>query len=118
MFMIRNADGLFSTGGTSPNFKPKGKMWKMRGHVSGHLAQFKNNDLVHYYAGCEVVEFELTETGNTVSVDDWSVTPATARAKELAANRQSEYELTYLEQQRQLLQDKLNQLNQKLQNNT
>ena len=34
------ATGLFSTGGTNPKFKKKGKIWSTLGHLKNHLAQF------------------------------------------------------------------------------
>jgi hypothetical protein len=32
--------GLFSSGGTEPKFKKKGKVWSNIGHLKNHLAQF------------------------------------------------------------------------------
>lgn len=75
----RIADGLYSTGGTSPKWNKHGKTWNTVGHIKNHLAMFKeyNYDirgyvsvLADYYTGCEIVVYETTiaevETLNVV----------------------------------------------------
>ncbi len=63
----RKSDGLFSNGGTSPSFTKKGKIWSTRGGLTNHfhlLASYSRGrrEAKEFYADCEVVTFELTET--------------------------------------------------------
>lgn len=50
--------GHFSTGGTTPSFTAKGKVWVSKAALSSHL------NLVDpaYYKDCVVLEFEVTHT--------------------------------------------------------
>lgn len=41
MYVIRNGEGLFSSGGIVPRFGKQGKGWDTAGKVRSHLAQFK-----------------------------------------------------------------------------
>lgn len=69
VFKIRDiATGMFSTGGTSPHFTKKGKVWAAPNHVSAHLnlVNYKNAEVVTY----EIVENEL----ETKSVAEWHKT--------------------------------------------
>ena len=62
----RKTDGLFSVGGSTPDFNKVGKIWKQKGHLTSHLSQLwggtgsYNNQ--HVYQDCEIVPYELTET--------------------------------------------------------
>jgi hypothetical protein len=57
LFKIRReSDGLFSTGGDSPNFTKRGKEWKQRGHVTSHLNQVRRPSV---YEGCVIIECEI-----------------------------------------------------------
>lgn len=73
VFRIRqDKTGLFSSGGTRPSFSKKGKIWKERGHLSNHLAQF--NDRNDVYKDCTVVEYEIREfEGSSTPVAEWGV---------------------------------------------
>jgi hypothetical protein len=42
VYKIRNAKGLYSTGGHSPRFMASGKTWSTLGHVRGHLTDYCN----------------------------------------------------------------------------
>ncbi|MDE2095737.1 MAG: hypothetical protein KGL39_00640 [Patescibacteria group bacterium] len=78
----RKSDGLYSTGGTDPNFVAcKGKEWKNIGHLKNHLVMFSSN---RYYGGphsnhkktqfdnLEIVEYEGIRTEKSVqSVADY-----------------------------------------------
>ncbi len=67
MFKIRNKDGLFSNGGTWPEWTKTGKVWRQRGHLSNHLAQVSRN----IYSETDViVEFEMIEI-STVLLSDY-----------------------------------------------
>ncbi len=60
VFRIRDENGLYSTGGQSPNFTHGGKTWSNIGHVKNHLRQFSGRRL-EVYANAEIVEVEYTE---------------------------------------------------------
>lgn len=68
LFIIRNKDGLLSTGGGNPRFQTNGKMWKTLGQVKGHLAMFRTiygvNEVPEDW---EIVEIRLEETGHTMN---------------------------------------------------
>lgn len=57
--------GLYSTGGTSPRWNTKGKVWNNKGALSNHLKLV--NDRTAYGEDCEVVTIEITmvETSST-----------------------------------------------------
>lgn len=68
----RKSDGLFSTGGSSPNFSKKGKTWSSRANLDRHLGM-----LLQYpdrfwglpvYEDCEVITF-ITEVTDYEPVD-------------------------------------------------
>lgn len=60
--------GLYSTGGTWPNWNAKGKVWTTTSAVSNHLGL---GGMAKHYQGCEVVEIEVTyKEVAAVSVDD------------------------------------------------
>jgi hypothetical protein len=66
----RKSDGLFSSGGTDPDFNRQGKTWSCIGHLKNHLKQFysyhwqtKGGDWrLEMYKDCEIVEYEIIET--------------------------------------------------------
>ena len=43
LYMIRNTEGLFSSGGQRPTFSRRGKVWdtagKVRSHLNGYITQ-------------------------------------------------------------------------------
>jgi hypothetical protein len=89
----RRSDGLFSSGGSNPTFKAKGKIWHARGHVTSHLGILSSR-LSKIYADCEVLRFELVETElERTPVLDWKPADSTVRAKELSKQREIEWEL-------------------------
>lgn len=53
----RKSDGFFSTGGSSPRFNNKGKVWKKLGHLNSHLSQIKED----VYKDCEIVFIIIEE---------------------------------------------------------
>jgi hypothetical protein len=60
VYRIRDSNGLYSTGGTSPSFTSAGKTWSNIGHVKNHLRQFSGRNL-EVYADAEIVCVEYTE---------------------------------------------------------
>jgi len=62
IYRIRNAEGEFSTGGMSPYFTKKGKVWKHLGHVKRHMSQMSDRELLDRYADCEIVTYQVEET--------------------------------------------------------
>jgi hypothetical protein len=63
VFKIRDANGLYSTGGTEPEFTQGGKVWNNIGHVKSHLRQFVDRTCkyLEVYVNAEVVTIEYTE---------------------------------------------------------
>ncbi len=88
IYKIRNAEGLFSTGGSYPNFNARGKSWSHRGHLSNHLAQLgKHGQSDYIRQGCEVVTYELVQTeSDTVSITDY-IDGVTERRKRREADQ-------------------------------
>lgn len=61
VFRIRDKNGLYSTGGQSPDFTKGGKTWSNLGHVKSHLRQFIGSSNLEIYADAEIVCVEYTE---------------------------------------------------------
>jgi hypothetical protein len=69
VYKIRDkGTGLYSTGGTHPNWSETGKVWKRPGDVTSHLNMIahytpgqRRHIMVSTYGNAELVEFELTE---------------------------------------------------------
>jgi len=66
---------LYSTGGSSPNWSPKGKVWTNLGHIKSHLGLLDKPTSWSYkdpmkadYKDAEVVEFAMVPTGSPMSV--------------------------------------------------
>lgn len=72
VFRIKHMmSGLFSKGGTHPQFGTKGKLWVSRGALSNHLNLANSNGRTPY-KDCELITYELEE----VEVDRESMTDA------------------------------------------
>lgn len=114
IYKIRHiSDGLYSTGGETPRFNTKGKVWNAYGHVTSHLTQVHSKTKV--YANAEVVSFELTESEKeTIPVSEWKEKPSTTRAKELEQIRSRERELERAQKTKARLEKELADLNKKL----
>jgi len=75
----RKVDGKYSTGGTTPQFSKNGKVWRTLGQLKSHLTLVKDSQryprteaqrtarLRQFYAGCEVVVFQITETCTSIN---------------------------------------------------
>lgn len=61
VYKIRNAQGLFSSGGMHPQFSKKGKVWTTKSALSNHISLVRGA----IYNGCVVVEYEYTEMGTS-----------------------------------------------------
>lgn len=72
LYMIRDPNtGLFSTGGTVPDWNTAGKVWKRRGDLSSHFTNLCGDGRRKYRdANAEVVEMEMVIT-NAVSVSEY-----------------------------------------------
>lgn len=67
LFRIQNPDGLFSTGGSLPRFKAKGKSWTNIGHVKNHLnVVMSDPEAAARYLNCTLVEIQVSETVNPI----------------------------------------------------
>ena len=89
MYKIRDiTTGLYSKGGTSVRWGKKGKIWTEKGHLSNHLAQFRDPNKT--YEGCEIVELALV-TRSEISIADWTA-GVLERRRERNKSRQQRYE--------------------------
>ena len=78
LYKLRNKEtGLFSTGGLSPIFNKKGKVWKQLNHIKSHLTQFRPTKYSYgvnrafnenYLNSVEIVEYVLSEEIQNVKV--------------------------------------------------
>lgn len=116
----RKSDGLFSTGGTSPKFDSKGKVWKARNHVTSHMTQighqyYNPKKKEDYYHDCEVVEYEIVETEvNATPALEWKESPKTQRSKQLQEERRDRYELERILARKKQLEAELAELSKKI----
>ena len=86
VFKIRNAQGLFSTGGSFPNFTAKGKTWTSLGALSNHLAILGHRGEESYKKQrCEVVTYEVIEREGPAE----SIESCIAAKRQRAADRQA-----------------------------
>jgi hypothetical protein len=76
LFKIRNTEtGEFSTGGKSPDFNEKGKVWNSIGHLRNHIAAvLRGSRTKGTYKGCEIVRFSLSEQNTAFIGKDLSET--------------------------------------------
>lgn len=70
IYKIRNKEGLYSTGGTSPRWTKKGKSWSQLNHVRSHITLVKTisgkdkyeiRPDLYPYNNCVLVTFQETE---------------------------------------------------------
>lgn len=107
----RKSDGLFSTGGMSPKFDKKGKIWKNRNGVSNHLNLISDRDTKEIYSDCEIITYHVLyhKINKPIQVEDWTVTDATKRRKELNDIRKEKFKeqrkLNELEQLRKRIEE-------------
>jgi hypothetical protein len=71
IFKIRNkVTGLYSTGGCSPRWTKKGKIWTTIGHLKSHIRQLVGRKWslpLKDIANWELVELEVIEQENSVT---------------------------------------------------
>lgn len=89
----RKSDGLFSTGGSRPDFTKKGKVWRSQGDLNRHfglLLQYKDLDYkwcgINLYKDCEVVILETREAKVSDALE-WA-----NKVDESKQNRETEYQ--------------------------
>jgi hypothetical protein len=67
VYKIRDkATGLFSSGGSMPDWSSKGKAWNNRGALSSHLSIVNN---IGVYNNAEMIEYETIENAIIPIVD-------------------------------------------------
>ena len=87
-YMIRNKEGLYSTGGMDPRFTRKGKVWNGIGPLKCHLVMMKSCSYYgvtvgKVYKDCVVVEIAMkAEEVSAMSVLDFIQQDFDRRAKE------------------------------------
>jgi len=110
MYKIRNnKTGLYSKGGTRPKFSKDGKVFAKRNHVTSHMNNVNDKEIE--YADCDVVEFEMVETGKIISALDWKPTESTIKANEAKERRYIQYRQELLRQKAERLQKELDEIN-------
>lgn len=87
MFKIRNTKtGLFSTGGTSPNWTKKGKVWNSRGNAILSLLGYWNGNRIPI-SDLEVVEFATIEA-MTLPAEELLRESSERKSKRVAESRE------------------------------
>lgn len=97
IFKIRNkATGLWSTGGSSPRWTKKGKIWSTYAHVKSHLrgvAGTRYATVMNGIADWEIVELEVIENSVSSALDIVNAFEAERKEKErLYQERQNSVE--------------------------
>lgn len=62
LYRIRNTEGLYSTGGSSPKFTKRGKIWTNIGHVKSHIHMLDKYGRATYRNECHLQTYFITET--------------------------------------------------------
>jgi len=75
---IQNPEGLFSTGGVSPLWTKRGKVWTTRSGLSCHFNAMGYERAKHTYGKCTVQEFNIDSgaaknTPATDIIDQWQL---------------------------------------------
>jgi len=116
-YKIRNKDGLYSTGTTSPRWYKNGKTWSTRAAIMSHLTQFVSSNGKYiektYKDTDEIVEFVVsTVEGSSMNVRDELLRLQTNKQKkELVHQEQrAKYQIQAAEQALKYAQDKLTKL--------
>lgn len=74
IYKIRSENGLFSSGGSTPKFTTKGKVWTGKGGISNHLHILDSRGRSIYRTNnAKVIAYELSENvvGESMPVDEW-----------------------------------------------
>ena len=81
VYKIRNKEGLFSTGGLTPQWKKRGKTWVALSHINSHLNMLNKyydaNTRVYRgwlrqdnpYIGCMIIEYVTQENAIGIVTD-------------------------------------------------
>ena len=105
----RKADGMFSTGGSSPSFTKNGKIWKQKGHLTNHLNQLDNDSKFIYLTVCEIIPYELVEQPAGPAVDIGVYLMDLANKKKIRKDNAYAAKQAYHKEQRRLEFEKLKQ---------
>lgn len=60
LYKIRNEEGLYSSGGSRPDWTKKGKTWSNIGYIKNHIHQISDRD-ISIYDNAVIVEIEIKE---------------------------------------------------------
>lgn len=83
---IQNSSGLHSTGGVSPTWSKRGKIWTTRSGLSCHFNVMTYERAIKEYTGCTVIEHNLESgkvsyTPATSVIEQWYVRSVNAKNK-------------------------------------
>lgn len=101
--------GLFSSGGTNPRFKKKGKIWSSLGHLKNHLALFTEKyyrDNADPYRKAKAKAFDIVTGKELFDVSEY----IDRRGKEMMIEREQRME-RYRKQRKLDLERELKELN-------
>ena len=95
IYKIQRSDGLFSTGGISPDFNKVGKVWKQIGHLKSHIAQIVSygsysnigTRMALAYKDCEIAEYEIIKVA-TMNITDMIVNKQEQHKKRIEEREQ------------------------------
>lgn len=72
IYKIKNKQGLFASGSTTPSFTTHGKTWTSKLSLMAHLALYQDGRLGKAYKDCELVEFEMQPV-KVIDMNDYAV---------------------------------------------
>lgn len=84
IYKIQSDKGLFSSGGCTPHFTAKGKVWTGKGGITNHLHILDSRGSSVYRANnAKIVAYELSENmvGEQLSIDEWMGVIASKKLK-------------------------------------
>lgn len=100
----RKTDGLFSSGGSSPSFSKKGKVWRSQSAISLHFSMlvkysdsYYKRDYLGVYEDCEVIAYEMKEIESKPAFE-WA--DRIRERKEMRKQEREEAHRTWLEENR------------------
>lgn len=106
VYKIRNADGLFSTGGSSPRWDKKGKTWSGLGPLKLHLDMFQEPSRQAFYKGAIVCCYEL----RLVELERLSAEDVLKEQNARRKKREDEYKARYRAEQEAAERKRLEEL--------
>lgn len=79
VYKIRNKDGLYSTGGSSPSFTKNGKVWNSKSALNNHIRMLidyasswnEKSKSIDVYKDCELITIFISKVEvETCSLED------------------------------------------------